>query len=102
MQKLLFWFWVSGERYMMPCMNKKLFGVECPGCGLQRSVLLLFNGDFVAAFKMYPAIYTLIPLLLLVVINRFYKTKSISFLIITFSISSVALILINYIIKLIH
>lgn len=45
---------------MIPCMNKKLFGIECMGCGTQRAISLILKGDFVAAFEMYPAIYTLI------------------------------------------
>ena len=46
------------EKYMLPCLSKTLFGVECLGCGFQRGFLLLLQGDFVAAFKMYPALYT--------------------------------------------
>jgi len=41
-------------------MSKKLFGVECLGCGTQRAFALILKGDFVAAFQMYPAIYTLL------------------------------------------
>ena len=43
---------------MIPCLSKTLFGVECLGCGFQRSLLLLLKGDFMAAFQMYPAIFT--------------------------------------------
>ena len=49
---------VSLEDFMIPCLNKKLFGFDCPGCGIQRAYSILFQGDFIAAFKMYPAIYT--------------------------------------------
>ena len=45
---------------MIPCMHKKLFGIDCMGCGIQRAIALIFEGDFVEAFHMYPAIYTLI------------------------------------------
>jgi hypothetical protein len=54
------------ETYMLPCLNKKIFGVDCLGCGMQRSISLLLKGDFVAAFYMYPAIY---PLLLLLMVT---------------------------------
>lgn len=57
------------EAYMLPCLNKKIFGMDCMGCGLQRSISLLLHGEFIAAFKMYPAIYTLIPLIGFVIIN---------------------------------
>ncbi|MBL4604087.1 MAG: DUF2752 domain-containing protein, partial [Flavobacteriaceae bacterium] len=40
---------------MLPCYSKQLFGVDCLGCGLQRSFILLTKGEFIEAFKMYPA-----------------------------------------------
>jgi hypothetical protein len=43
---------------MLPCFSKTLFGIECLGCGFQRALFLLFKGNFLAAFNMYPAIYT--------------------------------------------
>lgn len=58
----------------MPCMNKKLFGVECFGCGTQRSLALLLKGDFVGAFNMYPAIFT--TLLFFVVVGLHFIDKS--------------------------
>lgn len=63
------------EEYMLPCLNKKIFGMDCMGCGLQRATAFLFSGEFVTAFKMYPAIYTLILLILVVVFNLFIKFK---------------------------
>lgn len=48
------------ENYMLPCMFKKMFGIDCIGCGIQRSFSLILNGEFVKAFTMFPAIYTLL------------------------------------------
>ena len=31
--------------YMVPCMNKAFFGVDCPGCGIQRSAVMVVQGD---------------------------------------------------------
>ena len=62
------------EEYMIPCMNKKIFGVECFGCGTQRSLALLLKGDFVGAFNMYPAIFT--TLLFFVVVGLHFIDKS--------------------------
>jgi len=64
------------EKYMLPCLNKKLFGVDCMGCGLQRAIALIFQGEFVAAFQMYPAVYGLITLFLYVGLNIFFKFKN--------------------------
>lgn len=93
---------LSPEDYMIPCLSKKLLGFDCLGCGLQRSVSLLFHGEFIEAFKMYPAIYTLIPLFLLIGINIFVKFKNANKIINILAIASVSIIIINYIIKLIN
>ena len=90
---------LSPEEYMLPCLNKKLFGFECMGCGLQRSLNLLFHGDFVAAFKMYPAIFTLIPLALLIGVSFFYKFKYSNKTINGLAIATVLIIIISFIIK---
>lgn len=87
------------EQYMLPCLNKKLFGFECMGCGLQRSLSFLIHGEFVAAFKMYPAIYTLIPLALAIVTSFFYKVKYINKIINILAIISVLIIIVSFIIK---
>ncbi|WP_250149136.1 DUF2752 domain-containing protein [Flagellimonas sp. 389] len=63
------------REFMLPCLNKQLFGVECPGCGVQRSLDLLLHGEFLAAFKMYPAIYFILILLLFLISNTFFKIK---------------------------
>ena len=63
------------EDYMVPCINKKIFGVECLGCGMQRATALLFSGQFEAAFKIYPAIYTIFLLLAVIAVNFFIKFK---------------------------
>ncbi len=66
---------MSLEDLMIPCLNKELFGIECLGCGIQRATALLFKGEFVAAFKMYPAIYSLIFLAFFLLFNLFIKFK---------------------------
>lgn len=90
---------VNMESNMLPCLNKQILGVECPGCGIQRSISFLFEGDFIAAFETYPAIYTLILFFGVVLFNSFYKIKYANTLIISLAIATVFLILINYILK---
>lgn len=93
---------LSPEEYMLPCLNKKLLGFECMGCGGQRALALIFQGDFIAAFYMYPAIYTLLLLFLAVGINLFYKFKHSAQIIKILAISSIAIIITSFIIKLIN
>lgn len=89
----------SLEDYMLPCLNKQIFGVECPGCGLQRAVLMLFHGKFIAAFYMYPAVYTLLLLFGFLLADQFFTFRHANKISIGLMVSSVLLILINYILK---
>ncbi|MCM5663517.1 DUF2752 domain-containing protein [Galbibacter mesophilus] len=91
----------SAEDYMLPCLNKKYLGFECLGCGLQRSVALLFQGDFIGAFKMYPAIYPLIALIGFLIATLFVNIKHVEKIKIILAITTVSTIVINYLIKII-
>lgn len=63
------------EEFMLPCLNKQLFGFDCLGCGAQRAFLLVFQGEFLSALKMYPAIYTFLLLLGFLIFNLFKKFR---------------------------
>lgn len=89
----------SLEEYMLPCLNKKLFGIECMGCGLQRSFSLIFQGHFVDAFYMYPAVYTLILLFTIIGINTFKKFNYANKIILILAIINAIIILTNFILK---
>jgi hypothetical protein len=84
---------------MLPCLSKQILGMDCPGCGLQRSVVFLLQGDFTAAFKMYPAIYTIILLFGFLALDQFLKIKHANKVTIFLMILTVVLILTNFILK---
>ncbi|PQB08621.1 hypothetical protein BST83_05685 [Polaribacter filamentus] len=84
---------------MLPCLNKKLFGLDCLGCGFQRSLLHVIKGDFVAAFNIYPAIYTLVLMAIFFILNLKFKFKSGKKIIIIFAIINVLIIITSYFIK---
>ena len=88
------------EDYMLPCLNKKYFGFECMGCGLQRSIALIFKGQFLDAFFMYPAIYTIIALFGFIILNHFKNFKFGNKIIIILAISNVIIIIGSYLLKL--
>ncbi|MFT7051255.1 MAG: hypothetical protein ACJAZK_001858 [Psychroserpens sp.] len=90
---------MSPEDYMLPCLNKQLFGLDCMGCGMQRSIALLLNGDFIAAFQMYPAIYSLIALVGVIFLNYFRNFKYGYKIIIILALINASLILGNFIYK---
>ena len=90
------------QDYMLPCINKKIFGIDCLGCGLQRSILLLLKGDYIEAFYMYPAVYTLIVLLAFVIVNYRKKFKNSKKIITTLVILNSIIIVTSYVIKMNH
>ncbi|WP_149276873.1 DUF2752 domain-containing protein [Pareuzebyella sediminis] len=87
------------EDFMLPCFTKQLFGFDCPGCGLQRSIAFLIQGDFIAAFKMYPAIYPIMALSGFLLLDHFQKIKYSSMITSFLMVTTVAFILGNYILK---
>jgi len=84
---------------MLPCLNKKIFGVDCLGCGLQRSIVLLSKGEFFAAFKMYPALYPLLTLTLFLGLNFYVKFKNDMYIKIALILITLLTIIVSYIIK---
>ena len=91
---------MKAEEYMIPCMSKKLFGFECMGCGMQRATVLLCEGEFGAAFHMFPAIYTTIPLFAFIGLHFIDKSRNYTKLIIPIAILNAAIMIIAYFYKL--
>lgn len=89
----------SPEDYMLPCLSKKLLGVECLGCGIQRATVYLFSGEFSLAFKMYPAIYTLFILVIFLIFTQFIKIKNDETIKISLVVLNISIIVISYLIK---
>ncbi|SEE57061.1 Protein of unknown function [Tenacibaculum sp. MAR_2010_89] len=87
------------EDYMLPCLNKKLLGVDCLGCGFQRAIVHVLKGEFIDAFKMYPAIYSLLFFLIYILLNFKFKfnnsQKTVRFLLLL----NLILIVGNFILK---
>lgn len=90
------------EEYMLPCLSKKLFGIDCFGCGIQRAVLLLFQGEFEAAFYMYPAIYSMFLFFLFIGINFLDKTRNYHKIIVAFGIITAIMMVTSYFYKLLY
>jgi hypothetical protein len=62
------------DRFLLPCLNKQLFGIDCLGCGLQRAIIQIFEGNFKLAFIQFPAVYS--TLLFLIVLGFHFADQS--------------------------
>ena len=98
--RLATFFWIA-EDYMLPCLTKKFLGFDCPGCGLQRSVAFLLQGDFVASFEMYPALFPMILLFLFLGIKSFIQIKFENMITYILLLITFITIMTNFLIKLI-
>nr|WP_246453564.1 DUF2752 domain-containing protein [Flavobacterium notoginsengisoli] len=84
---------------MIPCLFKTIFGFDCLGCGFQRSLFLLFQGEFLAAFKMYPAIFSCLLFLFFVLFHFLDKSKKNKKLVWKMAILNFVFIIIGYYLK---
>lgn len=87
------------EEYMLPCLNKSLFGIECFGCGIQRSFFLLMKGEFVKAFHMFPAIYTTLLFFMFLSLHLIDKSRSYHKIIIFMAITNAIIMVVSYFYK---
>lgn len=87
------------EDYMLPCMNKSLFGIDCLGCGTQRALLLVLKGEFVQAFYTFPAIYTTILFFVIIGLHFLDKARNYHKIIIFLAILNAIIMIISYFYK---
>ena len=87
------------EEHMLPCMNKQLFGVECPGCATQTPKTIKIKKKIYEAFKIFPAIYTLGLFFIFLSLHLLDKKRNYAKLVIASAILNGAVILIAYFIK---
>lgn len=56
---------VAGREMPVLCISRLLFGVNCPGCGMTRSVLMTLGGDLRGALALNPGGPLLVAALIL-------------------------------------
>ena len=87
------------ENHMMPCFYKQIIGIDCPGCGMQRSFIELLKGDFSASFKLYPALFLVMITLSITALHLVLKLKNGARIIQYSFITTSFIILISYLMK---
>jgi len=87
------------EEHLLACYWKKEYGIDCIGCGMQRSVIHILKGEFVEAFYIYPAIYTLIAMFGFLLLHLKFNFKQGHKILLGLFIINIVAMLINYILK---
>ena len=90
------------EANMLSCPSKKYFHIECPGCGLQRSFLLLLKGDLLSSLRMYPATIPIVAMLVFVVLHLKYRFEHGAGILKYLFLGIAILIVVFYIYKIVH
>ncbi len=88
------------EQHQLPCFFKQLTHVDCPGCGMQRSLLLLLRGDLAASLQLYPALIPVLLLFLLLILHVMGKVRNGAVILKYSYFFCAGLILLSYIYKL--
>ncbi len=87
------------EQHLLPCPSKSLFGLDCPGCGMQRSMVDLLKGNFTDSLKTYPALIPILITLVFLGLHLRYKFKYGSTTLQYAYIFSMLIVVTSYVIK---
>jgi len=87
------------QNFLIPCPFKKLTGIDCPGCGFQRSFLALLQGDIAKSFQLYPATIPLLLVTVYTLIDAHWPIDKKNYLKKTLYIGTATIIIVSYGIK---
>lgn len=96
MNKLVHWL----EAHQGQCSWKHLFGLPCPGCGMQSAFIALLKGDIPESIRMFPALIPMIVMLAFLVAHIFFRFQKGAMLLKFLFIFTSSIMVISYIIKL--
>ncbi|KPL14554.1 MAG: hypothetical protein AMS23_09760 [Bacteroides sp. SM1_62] len=89
------------ESHQGTCSFREHAGIDCPGCGLQRSILALLKGDLVESILQFPALLPLMAMFIFLGLHLVFKLKNGALVLKLFYITNISIIVLHYIYKLI-
>lgn len=87
------------ENNLISCPYKSMSGMDCPGCGMQRSLVELLKGNFMMSLELYPALLPVLFTLIYTVLHIIFKFKNGAAIIKYSFIATMTIITIKYIYK---
>jgi hypothetical protein len=70
---------ISQHYTFPPCITYSLFHINCPGCGMTRSVIALLNGDILLSIRQNVFVIMLIIIALMIYIEYVLKVFGVKF-----------------------
>ena len=89
----------EANSHLIPCPVKYLTGYDCPGCGFQRSLIALLDGNVQQSVHLYPATIPLIFTFLVSIIANFLLREKSKMLINGLFMLSGSIVVLSYIFK---
>lgn len=90
------------QNHLLPCPLKYLTGIDCPGCGFQRSVIALLKGNLKESLHLYPAAVPFIFTALFVAVDSWQNIDHSGRIKKTAYLITGNIMLISYVFKLYH
>jgi hypothetical protein len=97
MNRLISWL----EAHQHSCPFKEQFGIDCPGCGLQRSIIELLKGNILESIILYPALLPVMTMFGFLALHLLFRFRHGALILKIMFIFNISLIALNYIYKLI-
>ena len=88
------------ETHQLRCPFKQVTHIDCPGCGFQRSFVLLLKGDIGDSFIMYPPLIPIMLLFAMLILHVALKIKNGAVILKYMYFFCTGIILVSYIYKL--
>ena len=87
------------EQHLFTCVFKSHFGLECPGCGMQRALISLLKGNLLESFRYHPALIPFIITVILLIAQIILKRENGGKYVMWSFIATSAITLIQFIVK---
>jgi len=87
------------ENNLTPCFFKSHFGIDCPGCGMQRAFIALLKGNLFESLHHHPALIPFIFTVIVVLIQLKLKHPKGGLLVLWLFIITSLITVINYTLK---
>ena len=88
------------ESHMGTCFYKRILGIDCPGCGMQRALINLLKGNIWESLKDYPALTPIIIMFIYLALHIIFKFKNGALILKISFIFTTPIIITNFIYKL--
>lgn len=87
------------EHHLSPCFFKSHFNMECPGCGMQRSLIALLKGNLLESLHYHVALIPFIITIILLIVQLILKHEKGGKWVMWAFIVTTSITIIQYIIK---